>query len=327
MRSPDWKALGAASMAACVALALTACATGQSSGATRSQTSSAVRGSASAATDDATVATGETLRQRAEADAAAILRSFAVPPGGRRLGGPPNLPGGVLKSPISYLGATWEVHVTGFWEAPGNPQSLLAWEQAHLTARFTLGDADFGPPAWDREFDLAPEGALVTRELSVEAASAADGQADIRVDAWVAWQPPRPAGSLIPPAARTVTIAESSNGGTTGLAGPGGRAAGRLPGPVTITDPATVRRLGALIDGLPLSTIPPDTPCPFAPGPFLRLTFRARAGGPPVAIVQTDQSCGGVTLTVGSRPQPALQNEPALDGQILKLAALSWKLP
>ena len=62
---------------------------------------------------------GQTLRQRAEADAAAILRSFAVPPGGHRLAGPPNLPGGVLKSPISYLVAAWEVHVTDFWEAPG----------------------------------------------------------------------------------------------------------------------------------------------------------------------------------------------------------------
>jgi hypothetical protein len=323
MRSTDRKALGAILTAACAALALTACATSGPSAERPSQTSS--RGSASvAATRVATSAAGRTPKQQAEADAAAILRSFAVPPGGRRLGGPPNLPGGVLKSPITYLGAVWEVHVTGFWEAPGNPQSLLTWEQAHLSARFTLGDADFGPPAWDREFDLAPEGALVTRELIVEAASAGDGQAGIRVDAWVAWQPPRSVGSLIPAAARTVTIAESSNGGTTG---PGGPAAGRLPAPVTITDPAAVRRIRALIDGLPLSTIPPDTPCPFAPGPFLRLTFRASAGSLPVAIVQTDQSCGGVTLTVGGRPQPTLQNEPALDGQILKLAALSWKLP
>ena len=136
-----------------------------------------------------------------------------MPPGGHRLAGPPNLPGGVLKTPISYLGAAWEVHVTDFWEAPGDPQALLAWEQGHLTARFTLGDAGFGPPAWDRGFELAPEGALVTRELDVEVASAGDGQTGIRVDAWVAWQPPRPAASLIPSAARTVTIAESSSGG------------------------------------------------------------------------------------------------------------------
>ncbi len=323
MRSPDRKALGAV-LAACVAFALTACATGRPSAATGSQTSSS-RGSASHATDVATSATGETLRQRAEADAAAILRSFAVPPGGHRLAGPPNLPGGVLKTPASYLGAVWEVHVTGFWEAPGDPQALLAWEQGHLTPRFTLGDAGFGPPVWDRGFELAPEGAMVTRELDVEVASAGDGRSGIRVDAWVAWQPPRPAGSLIPSAARTVTIAELSGGGPADPADPAGPAAQRLPAPVTITDPATVRGLAALIDGLPLSTIPPDAPCPFSLGPFLSLTFRARSGGPAVAIVQTDQPCGEVTLTVRGEQQPALQNEPALDGRILKLAALSWK--
>ena len=225
MRSPHGRALGAAFAAACVAVALTACATGQPSSATRSRTTSS-GGSASASTDDTTVAPKETLRQRAEADAAAILRSFAVPPGGHRLAGPPNLPGGVLKTPVSYLVATWEVHLTGFWEAPGDPQALLAWEQARLKGRFTLGDADFGPPAWDRGFELAPEGALVTRELDVEVASAGDGRTGIRVDAWVAWQPPRSAVSQIPSAAGTVTIAESSNGGPVG---PGGSTASVCP--------------------------------------------------------------------------------------------------
>jgi len=320
MRTMNGKA---ALAAACAALALTACASGGTSAAGHSQASSP-HGSASPATDVASSVTGVTLRQRAEADAAAILRSFAVPPGGHRLAGPPDLTGGELTTPASYLGATWEVHVTDFWAAPGAPQALLAWEQAHLTARFTLGDAGFGPPVWDRAFELAGEGALVTRELDVEVASAGDGQTGIRVDAWVAWQPPRSPGSLIPPAARSVTIAESSNGGP---AGPAGAAAKRLPAPVTINDPATVRRLATLIDGLPLSTIPPDSPCPFAPGPFLSLTFRARAGGPALALVQTDQSCDGVTLAVHGQQQPPLQNESTLDGRILKLAALGWKLP
>ena len=319
----DVRPLAAALAAACVALALTACASGSTSAAEHSLTSAA-RGSASLAAGDTGAAIGETLRQRAEADAAAVLSSFAVPPGGHRLAGPPNLPGGVLKTPLSYLGGTWEVHLTGFWEAPGNPQELLAWERGHLKARFTLGDADFGPPAWDRTFELAPEGALVTRELDVEVASAGDGQTGVRVDAWVAWQPPRPAVSLIPATARTVTIAELSNGGPIG---PGGQTAKRLPAPVTITVPATVRGLATLINGLPLSTIPPDTPCPFSFGRFLSLTFRARSGGPALATVQTDQPCGGVALTVRGQQQPALQNEPTLDGQILKLAALPWKLP
>jgi hypothetical protein len=323
MRSADGKALGtalAALAALCAALALTACAATQPSAVEQSPPSSARGAASDAAANQATSAARETLGQQAEADAAAILKSFAAPPGAHRLAGPPNLPGGVLKTPISYLGATWEVHVTDFWQAPGSPQALLAWEQAHLPFRFTLGDADFGPPAWDRDFQLAPEGPLITRELIVEAASTGTGQTGIRLDAWVAWQPPRSAGSLIPSSARAVTIAELSDGG------PVGRPARPLPAPVTITDPATVRRLAALIDGLPLSTIPPDTPCPATLGHFLSLTFRARPGGPALSVAETDQSCDGVSLAVGGEQQPALQDEPTLDGQILRLAALSWKL-
>ena len=263
-------------------------------------------------------ATSQTLKQRAEKDAAGILASFAVPPGAHRLAAPPSLPGGVLETPASFLGANWEVHLTAFWEAPGSPQALLAWEQAHLPRRFTPGAAGFGPPAWDRGFALAPGGVLVSRELDVEVASAGDGRTGIRVDAWVAWQPPRPASSLIPPTARTATIAELDNGSPT---------TGRLPAPVTITGPGAVRKLAALIDGLPLSTLPSDTPCPLSLQRTLSLTFRARPGGPALAIAETGQQCFSVALTVRGAQQLPLQDEPTLDTQILKLAALPWKLP
>jgi hypothetical protein len=313
MRSHDWQRLGVALAAAAVALALTSCATAERSSVTPAQTSSSAAAAARAVS-----ATNETPKQRAEKDAAAILASFAVPPGGHRLAAPPSLPGGVLKTPASFLGANWEVHLTAFWEAPGSPQAVLAWEQAHLPRRFTPGDADFGPPAWDRGFELAPEGVLVDRELDVEVASAGGGQTGIRVDAWVAWQPPRPASSLIPPTARAVTIVELYTGSPV---------AKRLPAPVTITDPGAVRRLAALIDGLPLSTTPADTPCPLSLRPSLSLTFRARPGGPALAVAQTGQQCYGVALTVRGKQQLALQDEPTLDPQILRLAGLPWKVP
>jgi hypothetical protein len=318
MRSPDRKRLGAALAAVAVALALTSCATAEHSSVTSAQTPSSRASASAAAAARSVSATGQTLKQRAEKAAADILASFVVPPGGRRLAAPPNLPGGVLKTPASYLGANWEVHLTDFWEAPGSPQAVLAWERAHLPPRFTLGDAGFGPPAWDRGFELAPEGVLVDRELDVEVASAGGGQTGIRVDAWVAWQPPRPASSLIPPTARTVTITELDTGSPV---------AKRTPAPVTITDPGAVRKLAALIDGLPLSTTPADTPCPLSLHPFLSLTFRARPGGPALAIAQTGQQCYSVALTVRGAQQLPLEDEPTLDPQILKLAALPWKVP
>jgi len=148
-------------------------------------------------------------------------------------------------------------------------------------------------------------------------ASTGGGQTGIRVDAWVAWQAPRPASSLIPPTARTVTIADLYDDSAT---------PDRPPVTVTITDPGAVRRLAALIDGLPLSTTPPGALCPPS-RPSLSLTFRARPGGPALAIAQTGQQCYSVALTVRGAQQLPLQDESALDTQILKLARLSWKIP
>ena len=119
-------------------------------------------------------------REHAVADAAAILRAFAVPPGARRLPQAPD----ALKVPITTLVSTTLVDDVSFWRAPGQPQAVLAWEQAHLPRRFTLGDADFGPPSWDRMFSLAPvPGVLTARDLVVEVTGAGHGQTAIRVDA------------------------------------------------------------------------------------------------------------------------------------------------
>jgi len=212
------------------------------------------------------------------------------------------------------------VDEAAFWEAPGDPQSLLSWEQARLTGRrFALGDASFGPPSWDREFDLPAAGALTTRELIVEVVGAGNGQTAIRLDADVAWQPSRPPGDLVPNAARVVTISE--------LAGANPHAK-RPPAPVTITDPTVVGRLAALVDSLPVSPLNNESvSCPAATGGSLQLDFRTRTGGPVVTLVQTDQACGMADLTVTGQQQLGLENNPSLDRQILAITSLPWKLP
>ena len=159
-----------------------------------------------------------------------------------------------------------------FWRAPGQPQAVLAWEQAHLPRRFTPEDADFGPPSWDRTFSLSPiPGVLNARDLVVEVAGAGNGQTAIRVDAQVSWQPPRPAAERVPSAARVVTITQLPSLDPH---------ASRPPAPVTITGLAVVRRLAALVDSLQLSTIGPAASCPPPPGGGIQLTFLARVGRP-----------------------------------------------
>jgi hypothetical protein len=254
-------------------------------------------------------------RERAIAEAAAILRAFVVPPGGQRLPGAPD----ALKFPASTLVSTTLVDDVSFWRAPGPPQAVLAWEQAHLPGRFTPEDADFGPPSWDRTFSLSPvPGVLNARDLVVEVTAAGHGQTAIRVDAQVSWQPPRPASERVPSAARVVTITQLPSLDP------------RLShghAPVTITGLATVRRLAALVDSLQLSTIGPTAPCPLSAGGGIKLTFLARAGGPLLAVAQGPAACGTVQFSAGGKPQPALQLTDSFIPQTLKLADLNWKVP
>jgi len=249
------------------------------------------------------------------ADAAAIIRAFVVPPRGQRLPRPPD----VLRVPSSTLVSTTLVDDVSFWQAPGQPQAVLAWEQAHLPRRFTPEDAAFGPPSWDRTFSLSPvPGVLNNRDLVVEVTAAGNGQTAIRVDAQVSWQPARPPSERVPSAARVVTITQLPSLYPY-LGGP--------PAPVTIAGLAVVRRLAALVDSLQLSTIGPDVPCPMRPGGGIRLTFLARAGGPPLAVAQGPAGCGTVQFSIGGKGQPALQITGSFIPQVLKLADLNWKVP
>jgi len=168
-------------------------------------------------------------------------------------------------------------------------------------------------------FSLAPvPGVLTARDLVVEVTGVGNGQTAIRVDAQVSWQPPRPGPERVPAAARLVTI--------TPLPRLDPRAR-RPPAPVTITSPPAVRRIAALVDSLPLSTIGPDASCPAAFGGGIRLTFRAQASGAPLAVAQGPAPCGTVQFSAGGTRQPALQITDSFIPHILTLAGLHWKIP
>ena len=162
---------------------------------------------------------------------------------------------------------------------------MLAWETAHLPSQYTASDTDFGPPSWDRMFDLPPvPGVLPVREMVIEVTSLAGGQTGIRVDAHVGWQPVRTAAQQVPATAKAVTITVVSES----------RPVTHVPGPVTITDPAKVAGLAALVNALPISPFNGNVAisCPAAIDVSLRLTFRASPDGPGLASVRTGMACG-----------------------------------
>ena len=183
--------------------------------------------------------------QRAVADANAIFASFVVPDGARRLSAAPTVEKGVLKSPDELPETPDVVDKAGWWIVPGAPPSVLAWEARHLPHRFSNAGTGTGSgpgfTMWNQSESLpAVPGVLDSRGMVVTAVP--DGhKTAIRVDAEVSWQPARPASEKVPAAARAVTIS-TDVGRNQGDTVP--------PKPVTITDPATVRALTALINGL-----------------------------------------------------------------------------
>jgi hypothetical protein len=262
-------------------------------------------------------------KQRAVADADAILASFAVPKGARKLSAAPTVEKGVLKTAPQMPSSPDLVDNAEWWIAPGAPQSVLAWEAKHVSHRFSTAGSGhgYGPgfATWSQVFALPDIPAVLdSRELVVEVVQDGD-KTVIRVDAQVTWQPARPATEKVPAAAKAVTIAMKL-----GL-NQGGR---KPPKPVTITDRAKVSALKALINGLALFPLGMYS-CPADFGAGLVLTFRAGPRTPALAVAAvTLGGCGGVGLTIGGKSQPTLAGPGTDSGPaILKTAGLSWKIP
>ena len=87
-------------------------------------------------------------------------------------------------------------------------------------------------------------GVIDLRDLTVEVTDPSSSVTYVRVDANVAWIPVRPAAEKVPVGVKVVTITAS----------PDMNHRQGTPGPVTVTSPAKVAQIVALMDGLSLET-------------------------------------------------------------------------
>jgi hypothetical protein len=71
-------------------------------------------------------------RSLANLYAGSLLCDFAVPPGARRLARAPDAGHGSLDQSVPPTGIPDQVDRTEFWQVPGNPQGVLAWEKRHM---------------------------------------------------------------------------------------------------------------------------------------------------------------------------------------------------
>jgi hypothetical protein len=306
-------------VAACAALAVAGCATPrQQPGGPRAATE---KGRLMAATPAASATSPRPAshKQRAFADARHILASFVPPPGARRLRRAPGAGEGMLRQPFQTPGVFHLIDKASFWKVPGQPQQLLNWEGAHLPRQFrtagTSTESDHGTTIlWGQEYSLpAVPTVLLERDLLIAAVRAGHGKTYIRVDAQVTWVPAKPAAELVPKAAQVVTVRLQAGYGA-GLT--------QRAGTATVTDPARVRRIAALVDALPLAGWETIS-CPMYSGGAVTLTFRARAGGPALVKVSADLiGCPPASFTAHGGQLPLLTTTTSFVRQVAKVAGL-----
>lgn len=264
--------------------------------------------------------------------AGSLQCEFAVPPGARRLAHVPDAGDGFLKQSLPQPGLPYQVNRVRFWQVPGSPVGVLSWEKRHLPHALTAGGTGLGSMRgvtveWDASYGLpavhgqSPRGGQIgPRTMTIYAVDAGNGRADIEMQVSVGWIPPRPAADVVPPAARAVTIAVQ----------PDTNLHLTRPAPVTVTDPAAVRRITALVNGLPLAPPGVGYHCPFDGFARLTLTFRARPGTPALSVAVADlEGCQWVSFSIGGRQQPSLG--PVNGGRafavfVARVAGLPWNL-
>jgi hypothetical protein len=271
--------------------------------------------------------TADSPRQQAAADAARIIASFPQPPGAQRTGLIAS-----LTAPGEGPAATPDVATaTRWWRAPGRPQAVLAWIRAHAPVGFTLGGTgsgsyEPGPTAsviqsWTDQFELPPVPGVLTQRWLVVLVAADGDQTAIRADAQVVWLPARPAAERIPADARVVTITP-----VFGLQAV--KRFERLDPAVTVTNPAKVTAIAAVIDELTL--FPPGTfSCPADFGAYMTLTFRTSRDGPAVArLTAAYGACRTVSVSIGGRSMPTLSDYTGtgqqLQQRVLAIAGARW---
>jgi hypothetical protein len=237
--------------------------------------------------------------EQAERDAASALEGLQLPADARRSEAEPEGDSGALAQPAFQVATPNFVDRAEWWIVPGDMASVIAFVRAHppfgLDKPAVSGGSGVGStgPKYSSVGYLRPRiwNVLGWRMLAVTATRLADGSTGVRVDGEAVWVVPRPQSERVPPEAGFVTV------------GMHGQRA------VRVATRATVGKLAQLVDDLEL-TQPGLRLCPRASpnNHSIRLVFRSKRDGPPLAVAIADFSggCDVLHLSIAGQPQPTL---------------------
>jgi hypothetical protein len=255
-------------------------------------------------------------RHAAQVDAIRLLGRLRLPAAASRSPTDPPHSGDWLKPAPGLTATTARIDAHAWWRVPGTPAAVLAYIRAHPptgSRLFATGSGHIGPPgrpapgasdnAQSVDFSWPPPGGVLRfRELAVTVTALPGGQTGVLGQAESDWIVPRPASERIPAATREVDVTSA--------------ATGRPTISLRVTRSATVRRIVAIFDALPIAQ-PVFYGCPLLTSEGAHvITFRFRAGPQGRELAQatytayahlaTSGPCNAIALTIGGRRQTAL---------------------
>jgi len=248
-------------------------------------------------------------RAAARAQAALLLRMLRLPPGAAQSTGDPV--GARLAQP-GYDEATPNlVDAHRWWTFSGSAADVLAYVIAHLPAdaKTYAGSVGSGALVSDSFSLPAIPGVLGERVLAVTTVQLSTATIAVRTDGEAVWVVPRPSWEQIPPTASSVSFTAS-----------GPTASGRE---VATSVPRTFggARARALIRFINhLGVVQPGVrACPAAFATSVDLQFTDPAGETVAQAVEMPSGCAFVSLEIGTRLGPNLDDSPGVTTELERL--------
>ena len=242
--------------------------------------------------------------QRAAVTAAEqMLGELVLPAGATQVPTEPVGDANLLAHPDELFFYAAEVERHEFWTTSASPSAVIASIDAHLPAGARSSGTGYSGNSVFVSYTLPTVGApaLGPRSLEVEAVELTGGGTGVRADASVRYSAPRLPGQRVPPRARLLEITRAGMG--------------ESPPPFIVTNRSKVRRVAAIIDGLPFAALRGVAiSCPLIlPAPIVTFTFRAAPDGPVLAMVSEQSNtptsadpCFTATLRIRGHLEPAL---------------------
>jgi hypothetical protein len=205
------------------------------------------------------------------------LGNLALPAGATEVSAEPKGDAHQLARPMYLLVFAAAVDRHRYWTTNVSPREVIASIEAHLPAGTESAGSAYSGTSIFASYSLpsVTPPTLGRRDLAVNAVVLSGGRTGVRADVAVTYSAPRLRAQRVPPRARVLEIA---------IANP--RAAPLLS--LTVTDRAQIRRIAAIVDGLPFAaslrgvaiSCPALTVAPVDP-----FTFRSSPHGPALATV------------------------------------------